>query len=89
MLRKAMLTLSLCGVLIAGAQASQDDELVRPVQDRWAQIKYRSPEKQHAEQFHELALAARKISEANPNAAAALIWEGIVVSSEAGARGET
>ena len=87
MIRHTLLFIALCGALITTAQATPDDDLVRPVQERWAEIKYRNPAKEQADQYHQLAQQARKISEANPNVAAALIWEGIVVSSEAGARG--
>lgn len=69
------------------ATAANGDDLVRPIQDQWAEIKYRLPEKQQAGAYHELAQKARKLSEANPNLAEALVWEGIVVSSEAGAKG--
>lgn len=71
----------------ASAWASPDEDLVRPIQSRWAEIKYQNPEKKQADQYHALAVDAHKITEANPNSAAAMIWEGIVLSSEAGARG--
>ena len=67
--------------------AAPEDDLIRPVQDRWAEIKYKTPEKQQAELYRELAVQAHQISKNNPNLAAALVWEGIVVSSEAGVRG--
>lgn len=70
-----------------GALASTGDELVGPIQSRWAQIKYMLPAAQHADQYQQLAAQAHQLSQANPNSAPALIWEGIVVSSEAGARG--
>ena len=67
--------------------AATPEELIRPIQEHWAEIKYRQPEKQQVELYHTLAEQARKITEANPNLAEVLIWEGIVVSSEAGAKG--
>lgn len=67
--------------------AAPEDDLIRPVQDRWAEIKYKTPEKQQAELYRELAVQAHQISKSNPNLAAALVWEGIIVSSEAGVRG--
>lgn len=74
--------------LVAGiAQAAPPEELVRPIQDQWAEIKYRQPEKLQAEGYKKLAAQARKLVEANPGVAELLIWEGIVLSSEAGARG--
>jgi tetratricopeptide (TPR) repeat protein len=88
MLRTILFGLSLCLLQLPAAHAATvDDELVRPLQDRWAEIKYRVPEKQQAEQYAQLAQDAHRVSEANPNAAAALVWEGIIVSSAAGARG--
>jgi tetratricopeptide (TPR) repeat protein len=69
------------------AQAASPEEMVRPIQDRWAEIKYRLPEKEQADQYHALALEARKLAETNPNAPEPLVWEGIVLSTEAGAKG--
>jgi tetratricopeptide (TPR) repeat protein len=76
------------GLAAAGlAAAATPDELIRPLQDQWAEIKYRQPEKQQAEAYAKLAEQARKIVESNPGLAEPLIWEGIVISSEAGAKG--
>jgi hypothetical protein len=81
------LLLSVFLLFSAAAQAAPSDDLIRPIQDRWAEIKYRSPAKQQADLYNELSEKVRQISAANPNFPPALIWEGIVVSSEAGARG--
>lgn len=67
--------------------AATPDDVIRPIQDRWAEIKYRLPEAQQADQYRALAEQARKLAESHPAAAEVLIWEGIVLSSEAGARG--
>jgi tetratricopeptide (TPR) repeat protein len=67
--------------------AAPGDELIRPIQDRWAEIKYRQPEDRQADLYRDLAAQAKQLSRNNPNLAAALIWEAIVVSSEAGVRG--
>lgn len=78
------------GLLVAFsgiARASSPEEMIRPIQDRWAEIKYRLPEKEQADQYRALALQARKLVESNPSVAELLIWEGIVLSSEAGAKG--
>lgn len=69
------------------ASANNGEELVRPIQDQWAEIKYRQSEKQQAESYNKLAAQARKLVEANPGIAEPLIWEAIVLSSEAGAKG--
>jgi tetratricopeptide (TPR) repeat protein len=66
--------------------AATPDEVISPIQTQWAEIKYKAPEKQQVELYHALAQQSRKIVEANPGMAEALIWEGIVLSSEAGAR---
>lgn len=67
--------------------AATPEELVRPIQEQWAEIKYKTPEKQQEEAYNKLAQQARKLSEQNPGVAEVLIWEGIVLSSEAGAKG--
>ena len=63
------------------------DEVIRPVQDQWAEIKYRVPEKQQADRYEQLAQKSRQLVDANPGMAEVLVWDGIVLSSEAGARG--
>ena len=79
---------ALLGVLLSAAvHAATPEEIIRPIQDQWAEIKYRSPEKQQAEPYEALLQKSRKIVESHPGLAEALIWEGIVISSEAGARG--
>jgi hypothetical protein len=45
------------------------------------------PEKQQAARYHALAEQAASLPKPTPDSAEVLIWEGIVVSSEAGARG--
>ncbi|MDQ5941845.1 MAG: hypothetical protein QG572_658, partial [Pseudomonadota bacterium] len=79
----ASLLLAVAGI----ANASTPEELIRPIQEQWAEIKYKQPEKQQAESYNKLAVQARKIVESNPAVAETLIWEGIVLSSEAGAKG--
>lgn len=81
------LLLASCLLFATAAQAASPEELIRPIQERWAEIKYRLPAKQHADRYHELSDQARQLSASHPNLAPALIWEGIVVSSEAGAKG--
>lgn len=77
----------LAALAVSLAHAAAPDELIKPIQERWAQIKYQLPEKQQEAAYHELSMQARKTAEANPGIAEVLIWEGIVVSSEAGAKG--
>jgi len=57
------------------------------IQQRWAEVQYGTPEKQKAAEFEKLALQAQAFTEQQPTAAEAWIWNGIVVSSWAGAEG--
>lgn len=57
------------------------------IQQRWAQIQYRTPETQRAAAFEKLATDSRRFTEESPQAAEAWIWNGIVTSSWAGAAG--
>ena len=87
-MRNNMVLVMLCGMLAwSHAGAAVDEELVRPLQQRWAEIKYATPEPKQAEQYHALAATAHALSAENPNSAAALVWEAIILSSEAGASG--
>lgn len=80
--------LAVCFLAATGlAHAATSEELIRPIQDQWAEIKYRQPASQQAESYSRLAAQAHKIVEGNPHSAEALIWEGIVVSSQAGVKG--
>lgn len=83
---QALLT-SLFLAVASMAIACSAEELIRPIQEQWAEIKYKQPEKQQAESYNKFAVQARRIVESNPSVAEALIWEGIVLSSEAGAKG--
>ena len=67
--------------------AATPEELIAPIQTEWAEIKYNTPEKEQADRYQTLAKPSRTIVESNPGAAEPLIWEGIVLSSEAGAKG--
>ena len=81
-----LLGLALSVASFAGAAGAADD-MIKPIQDEWATIKYRQSEKQQAAAYRTLAQKTHRLVEANPNSAEALIWEGIVLSSEAGASG--
>lgn len=60
---------------------------LQQVQERWAQIQYQTPEKQRAKAFEGLAADTAAFTQAQPGAAEAWIWHGIVTSSWAGAEG--
>ena len=85
-LRNLVAVTLLACLSVAGAQAATPDDLIQSIQKRWAEIKYQLPEKQQADQYQALAQESRRLADANPGVAEVLIWEGIVLSSEAGAR---
>lgn len=60
---------------------------VSNLQARWAQIHYELPAKQQPKAYSLLADEARQLTKANPESAAAHIWQGIILSSWAGAEG--
>ncbi|MDP2832314.1 MAG: hypothetical protein Q8Q28_03270 [Pseudomonadota bacterium] len=86
LLAKLFLIVGLAGSAGLAAADPLDDAL-RPIQDEWAVIKYRTPEKQQEARYHALVQQAHKLAEAHPGRAEPLIWEGIALSSEAGAKG--
>ena len=79
-----MSTALLVGTAVAGEPATGS---VNQVRDRWAQINYQLPKPQREAAFEELLHQSEKIRQATPRDAAALIWEGIVLSSLAGEKG--
>ncbi|MEW5789030.1 MAG: tetratricopeptide repeat protein [Pseudomonadota bacterium] len=81
------LTLLLLSSLCAWGARAADETLIQPIQEEWALVKYQVPEKQQGERYHDLARRAGRLAESHPGSAEALIWEGIVLSSEAGAKG--
>ena len=79
-----MSTALLVGTAVAGEPATGS---VYQVRDRWAQINYQLPKPPREAAFEELLHQSEKIRQATPRDAAALIWEGIVLSSLAGEKG--
>ncbi len=57
------------------------------LQTRWAEINYQTPEKQREEAFAKLVTQADAALASEPKAAELLIWRGIILSTEAGAKG--
>jgi cytochrome c-type biogenesis protein CcmH/NrfG len=79
---------TLAAALLSGAAvAAPLDDAVSDLQREWETIRYRTPTAQHAERFEALAGKAHKVVEAHPNRAEPLIWNGIIVSTLAGAKG--
>jgi tetratricopeptide (TPR) repeat protein len=76
-------------VLVYGAQAGAApvDDDVAQLQREWEVIRYKTPQGQQEKQYEALAEKAGKLVAAHPGRAEPLVWQGIVVSSLAGARG--
>lgn len=74
-------------VSIAHAQTPFDAELTH-IQEQWAVVNYQITAKNEKLQaFEKLAAEAHRFSTENPQRAEPLIWEGIVLSTYAGAKG--
>jgi tetratricopeptide (TPR) repeat protein len=63
------------------------EEDVSTLQREWEKVKYQSPESSHEKGFESLIKQANQLVAQNPNRAEILIWQGIVESSYAGAKG--
>lgn len=83
----------ICAVLLALASSSVfaldaagEQELAR-LQERWAQINYELPEARREAAFEQLAHQAEAAVRREPQAAELKTWEGIILSTWAGAKG--
>lgn len=87
MKRKFLIVLTMpvlfCIALSAFAQQVAD---IQTLQTRWAEIKYKVPKSEQEKNFASLVADAESARTAN-NAAPYLIWEGIIRSTYAGAKG--
>ena len=90
-LRRAALALVIALAAAGSAlplRAGPVEDAVADLQTEWANIKYKAPADQQEARYTALAAKARAASKSFPDRAEVLIWEGIVVSSLAGAKGE-
>lgn len=85
---RTLLTVTL-PLLFAATQACAGpvEDAVAGLQHEWATIKYQVPPKQQEARYQALASKAREASQRFPGRAEPMIWEGIIVSSLAGAKG--
>ena len=67
------------------AAALMDD--IHELQQEWARIKYQSSESEQEKQYEALAARASAVTARYPGKAEPLVWEGIILSTWAGARG--
>ena len=72
---------------ISGAAGASDPEAVRSLQQRWAEVKYAAKGDAQQKQFEALAADAAQVKAQSPGDPDALIWEGIILASYAGAKG--
>jgi tetratricopeptide (TPR) repeat protein len=78
--------LVLAWVFVPLTQAAVLDDVKR-LQDRWAEINYQLEGKTQLSAFEQLVSEATALTAANPAAAEAWIWSGIIKSTYAGAKG--
>jgi len=83
-IRTALLTITLgCATI---TQAATPEQLL-PFQQRWAEIQYSLDEDAQADAFDNLAIQLAEQLTVQPHAPELMIWQGIVLSSQAGATG--
>lgn len=85
--RALVLALAVALAGVVHAQPAPLSPQVAAIRDRWAEVSYQTPKAERAAAFEALARQAGTARSAQPKDATALIWEGIVLSSWAGARG--
>ena len=74
-------------VLPAFALSAGGQTQLQQLQTRWAEINYQTPEKQREAAFAQLVSQADAALVSEPKAAELLIWRGIILSTQAGAKG--
>lgn len=85
-LRRGACALVLLAASVSALAGTLSPQVVQ-VRDRWAEVNYQVPRDKREAAFEALARQAADARKAAPRSAEALIWEGIVLSSYAGARG--
>jgi tetratricopeptide (TPR) repeat protein len=84
----ALLALAAAGLMPAApARAAAVDDAVAELQRDWAVIRYQTPAAEREKRFELLAAKAHGLSERSPGLAEPLVWEGIILSSQAGEKG--
>jgi tetratricopeptide (TPR) repeat protein len=71
---------------LAASAAAVDDGVIQ-LQREWEVIQYQSAPADRERQFEALAAKAHQLSESHPANSEPLVWEGIIASSWAGAKG--
>ena len=87
-MKKTLLAFALLTSWLPSAYAATTEEAVANLQQQWAIIKYQTPNKKQQEQaIATLADQAAQVSQNNPGRPEPLIWQAIIVSTEAGISG--
>ena len=73
--------------LPAFALSENGEAQLQQLQTRWAEINYRTPEKQREAAFAKLVTEADAALAREPKAPELLIWRGIILGTQAGAKG--
>ncbi len=87
LLRNAACALLCLTSLPSFALSEQGQTQLQNLQDRWTEINYQLPKEQREKAFAGLSKQAQQAVAAEPNAAELQIWNGIILSTYAGARG--
>jgi len=69
------------------AHAAGVEDAVVDLQHEWEIIRYQAPAAEREKRFEALAIRAHKVSETFAGRSEPLVWEGIIVSSQAGEKG--
>jgi tetratricopeptide (TPR) repeat protein len=77
----------LAALLLPFAALAGVPEDVSRLQQQWEQIRYRTPTDAQEPQFEQLLAEARTLAAQHPGSADVLIWEAIIESTYAGAKG--
>ena len=85
--RIAAAVVALLGMLASGGAFAGFDADLLAIQTRWAEANYAPPGDAREAAFDRLVKDAAALTARNPGRAEPLIWEGIVLSSAAGAKG--
>lgn len=86
-LRKILFLTACLWGMNAQALDTRAQQKLEQIQSEWAEIKYRSPEKEQEKAFERLDAKARAALAESADAPELLIWRGIVLASWAGAKG--
>lgn len=84
---KRLLVILVVALWASAAVADEFADQLLSIQHRWAEIQYQLPEKQREAAFEQLVAEVTSWREAHPQRAEAWIWQGIVLSTYAGAKG--